>query len=193
MTMPATDRPASLGTSIRTLSHKWGWFVALGVLLIFAGTVALVTVVPATIVSVIWIGTMLFVIGIAEIVAAFRFKEWGRFALWLVLGLLYLAAGVMTFVNPLLAAASLTLLIGIALVAGGIVRGYIAYQMRDSNSWGWVALSGVITLLLGVMILMQWPASGLYVLGIFLGVDMLFAGFGWLSTGLAIRRLTDGH
>lgn len=183
----------SLGRSIRSLSHKWGWFVALGAMLVLSGVIALITVVPATLISVIWIGAMLLAVGVFEIVAAFQFKDWGRFFLWLLMGGVYIAAALMTFANPLTAAASLTLLIGIALVIGGVVRIYLAWQMKDTSSWGAVAFSGVITALLGILILMQWPLSGLYVLGIFLGIDMLFAGFGWISTGLAIRRLTDGR
>ena len=191
-TVPPAGRQ-SLGQSIRQLSHKWGWFVALGALLVIGGIAALITVIPATIVSALWVGAILLAFGVFEIVAAFQFKDWGRFFLWIVMGGVYIAAGVLTFVNPLLAAATLTLLIGIALVISGGVRIYLATQMRDTGTWGLVALSGVITAVLGVLILVQWPASGLYVLGIFLGIDMLFAGMGWISTGLAIRRLTDGR
>lgn len=191
---PATGAHTSpsLGSSLRSLSGKWGWIVALGALFIIAGTIALITVLPATVVSVLWVGAMMLVAGIGEVIAAFQFKDWGRFTLWLLLGAMYVAAGILTFMNPLLAAASLTLLLSIALIVGGIIRMWLAFNMKESQSWGWVMVSGVITLGLGIMILMRWPASSLYTLGIFLGVDMLFAGFGWVAAGLAIRRLTDG-
>lgn len=184
--------PRSLGASIRLLSSKWGWFVALGALFVITGALALVTVLPATLVSTVWIGAMLFVFGIGETIAAFQFKEWGRFFLWLVMGLVYIAAGVMTFINPVLAAISFTLIIAVALIVGGLIRIWLAFQMKEQRFWGFVAFSGAISLILGFMIIAQWPASGLYVLGIFLGVDLMFSGFGWISTGLAIRRLTDG-
>lgn len=182
--------PRSLGASLRPLADKWGWFIGLGVLFGITGIFALVTVVPATLVSVIWIGAFLLVAGIGETVAAFRFKEWGRFALWLLMGLAYIAAGILTFMNPLAAATSLTLIIGVAMVVAGIVRIWLGFSMKGASAWGLVVLAGVTSLLLGVMILAQWPASGLFVLGIFLGVDLLFSGAGWISTGLAIRRLT---
>lgn len=192
MSQTETPHPHSLGSSIRTLSSKWGWIVALGAMYIIAGVIALITVVPATIVSVIWVGAMMLLAGIAEVFAAFQFKDWSRFILWFVLGLLYVGAGIITFMNPLLAAASLTLLLGIALVVSGCIRLWLAMKIRDTDAWSWVAFSGLITLALGVMILVRWPVSGLYVLGIFLGIDLLFAGFGWVRTGMAIHRLTDG-
>ncbi|MCA0424479.1 MAG: HdeD family acid-resistance protein [Proteobacteria bacterium] len=185
--------PHSLGSSIHSLSGKWGWFVALGVLFALTGAYALVAVVPATLVSAIWIGAFLLVAGIGETIAAFQFKEWGRFTLWLLMGLAYIAAGIITFVYPMAAAVSLTLIVGIAMLVAGVVRTWLGFNMKDSAAWGLVVFSGVISILLGVMILAQWPASGLYVLGIFLGVDLLFSGAGWISTGLTIRRLTHSH
>lgn len=193
MTQADSPAPRSLGSSIRLLADKWGWFVGLGVVFLIAGTIALISVVPATIASVLWVGAMMLLAGIGEIVAAFQFKDWSRFGLWMGLGVLYVLAGLMTFFNPLLAAASLTLLIGVALVVGGAIRLWLAWQMRETANWGWIAVSGVVTLLLGLMILVRWPVSGLYVLGIFLGVDLIVAGWGWVAAGLAIRRLTDGR
>lgn len=190
-TTPAA--PRSLGSSIHALSGKWGWFVALGLFFALTGAYALVAVVPATIVSAIWIGAFLLVAGIGETIAAFQFKEWGRFTLWLLMGLAYIAAGVITFVNPMAAAVSLTLIVGIALLVAGAVRIWLGFNMKGAPAWGLVVFAGVTSLILGVMILAQWPASSLYVLGIFLGVDLLFSGAGWISTGLTIRRLTHRH
>src|SRR5262249_62379453 len=90
--------------------------------------------------------------------------------------------------NPLLAAAVLPLVLGIALVVGGIMRIILAFGMKEGMPWMWIVLSGVITLLLGVIILSHWPVSSLYVLGIFLGVDLIFAGVGWIGLGLGLRR-----
>ena len=68
------------------------------------------------------------------------------------------------------------------------MRIYLAFQMQEGARWGWVAFSGVITALLGLMILAQWPVSGLFVLGTFLGVDLLFTGFSWINFGLALKQ-----
>ena len=83
---------------------------------------------------------------------------------------------------------ALTLLLGMLLIVAGVFRIVLAMQMRSGSSWGWVALSGVITLLLGAIIVLHWPVSSLYTLGIFLGVDLVIAGVSWLTAGLAFRR-----
>jgi uncharacterized membrane protein HdeD (DUF308 family) len=192
MTTATTGGPApphSLGDSIRTLRAKWGWIVALGIIFMIAGVIALGSVVVATASAVLIVGIMMIMAGVAEIIAAFRVKEWGKAIFLGLVGALYVAAGVIAFESPLLAAAVLTLLLGIALMVGGIVRMFLAWHMREAGKpWGWVVVSGIISLLLGLMIVAQWPYSGLYVLGIFLGVDLIFIGSSWLSIGLALKR-----
>ena len=123
----------------------------------------------------------------AEVINAFQLKSWGKFLLWIALGLLYIVAGFVTFENPLLAAALLTLMLGAALVASGVMRIVLAFSMKEGMPWMWVALSGVITILLGGVILARWPVSSLYILGIFLGIDLVFAGIGWIFVGLGLK------
>jgi uncharacterized membrane protein HdeD (DUF308 family) len=173
---------------IQALRAKWGWIVALGAIYVIVGIIALGSVVMATAASVLVVGIMMVIAGVAEIINAFQMKNWGKFVLWLLLGALYVGAGLITFSNPLLAAAVLTLLLGAALIVSGIMRIILAFGMRSEAPWIWVVLSGIITLILGLMILARWPVSSLYVLGIFLGIDLLFAGAGWIGVGLALKR-----
>ena len=181
--------PHSLGDSLRALRAKWGWIVALGVIFMIAGVIALGSVVAATASAVLIVGIMMVMAGVAEIIAAFNVKDWGKFALWMLLGLLYVGAGVICIVDPLAAAVILTLMVGAALVVGGILRMVLAWNMREAGKpWGWVVVSGIISLLLGLMIIAQWPYSSFYVLGIFLGIDLIFIGSGWLTIGLALRQ-----
>src|SRR6185503_362829 len=111
---------------------------------------------------------MMIMAGVAEIIAAFNVKSWGKFALWMLLGALYVAAGVIAILNPFAAATMLTLFLGVALVLGGVVRMVLAWHMREAGKpWGWVVVSGIITLLLGLIIFAKWPYSSEYTLGIF--------------------------
>lgn len=182
----------SLGEGVRALRARWGWIVALGVIFMIAGVIALGSVVMATQTAVFVVGIMMIMAGVSEIFTAFSVKEWGKFFLWLFLGLLYVAAGVVAFNNPLLTSAILTLMLGWALVIGGFVRGYIAWNVRGAGKpWGWVAFSALITLLLGLMIVAKWPYSSVYTLGIFLGVDLLFIGSAWMGVGLALKNKKD--
>ena len=187
MTMAQTQPGHGLGTGFLTLRAKWGWIVALGVVYILAGLWALQSVLLATVASVFVVGLMMCVAGIAEIINGFQMKSWGRFLLWVLLGLLYVVAGLLTFENPLLAASLLTLMLGVALIVSGVMRIVLAMSMGQGTPWIWVVLSGLITLLLGGIIVAHWPVSSLYVLGIFLGVDLVFAGVSYVSIGMALR------
>jgi uncharacterized membrane protein HdeD (DUF308 family) len=176
------------GPDTAPLRAKWGWIVALGVVYTIAGFIALGSVAMATVVSVFVVGVMMIVAGVAEVISAFQIKTWGKFLLWVLLGLLYVVAGFVTFQNPLLAAVLLTLILGASLVASGVMRIILAFSMKREAPWIWVALSGAVTLLLGVLILMRWPVSSLYILGLFLGIDLIVAGASWVGIGLGLRR-----
>jgi uncharacterized membrane protein HdeD (DUF308 family) len=177
----------SLASGLEPLRAKWGWIVALGVVFVIVGIIALGSVVMATAASVFVVGIMMVIAGVAEIFHAFQVKTWGKFLLWLALGALYVLAGIVTFSNPLLAAVVLTLLLGVSLVVSGIMRIILAFGMKEGTPWIWVVLSGVITLILGLIILARWPVSSLYVLGIFLGIDLVFAGASWIAIGLGLK------
>ncbi len=181
-------RNLQAGSDTAPLRAKWGWIVALGVVYLLAGFIALGSVVMATVASVFLVGVMMIVAGVAEVFSAFQIKSWGKFLLWALLGVLYIIAGFVTFENPLLAAALLTLILGASLVASGIMRIILAFSMKREMPWFLVLLSAVITLLLGLLILAHWPVSSLYILGMFLGIDLIMAGAAWIGLGFGLRR-----
>jgi uncharacterized membrane protein HdeD (DUF308 family) len=183
-----SSRSDALASGLEPLRAKSGWIIALGVVYVIAGFVALGSVVFATVVTVFVVGIMMLIAGAAEVINAFQIKTWGKFLLWLLLGALYIVAGFFAFENPLLAAAVLTLLLGFSLLVSGVMRIVLAFSMQETMPWIWVAFSGVITFLLGLLIVAKWPVSSLYVLGIFLGVDLVIAGAGWIGVGLGPRR-----
>ena len=186
------SNPPSLGTHLIPLRRNWGWLMAEGIILIILGVLGLGAVGLLSLASAIWFGAMIFVGGIVVLIDAFRHQGW-KSRLWhILIGLLYLAVGAMTFVNPLVATASLTLLAGAALVATGVLRLIMAFQNRELPYWGWVAFSGVLSLLLGGMILAQWPASSLWVLGTFLAIELIFQGWAAIALARAIRSTFDG-
>lgn len=188
--MTAADNSGlhNLGDGLRVLRAKWGWIVAFGVISLIAGFIALGSVVAATASAVIIVGVMMLLVGVVEIVAAFGVRGWGRFAFWLLLGALYVAAGLICLQNPFAAATILTLLLGVALIVSGLVRIFLATQMKHGTPWGWVVFSGLLSFLLGLIIVAQWPVSSFYVLGMLLGIDLIFIGSGWIAMGLALRR-----
>ena len=177
-----------LDSDVAPLRAKWGWIVALGVVYVIAGFIALGSIVTATVASVLIVGIMMIVAGVAEIISAFQVKTWGKFLIWALLGVLYIVAGFVTFDNPVFAAVLLTLVLGASLVVSGIMRLVLAFSMKRETPWILVALSAVITLLLGLLILARWPVNSVYILGLFLGIDLLMAGAGWIALGFGLHR-----
>lgn len=172
---------------IAPLRAKSGWIVALGIVYVIAGLIALGSVVFATVVTVFVVGVMMLISGFAEIINAFQIKSWAKFLLWLLLGLLYIVAGFLTFENPLLAAALLTLFLGCALLASGVMRIVLGFSMQHGMPWVGVVFSGIITFLLGLIIVIHWPVSSLYILGLFLAIDLIIAGASWIALGLGLK------
>ncbi|CCE10365.1 conserved membrane hypothetical protein [Bradyrhizobium sp. STM 3843] len=188
MRLSSTTAQWNESSSLDQVSGKWGWIVALGAAYIIAGFVALGSMAMATVASVLVVGLMMIVAGIAELIGAFQIKSWARSILWALLGVLYIVAGFLTFDNPLLAAVWLTLLLGVSLLISGMVRILLAFSMTSQASWTWVLLSGLVTLLLGFIIVLRWPVNSIYILGLFLGVDLIVAGVGWVAIGLGLRK-----
>lgn len=180
-----TTYPA--GVQSAQFRRKWGWIVALGALFIIGGLFAVFNVLAATLVAIVYIAAAMVVAGIWEIVTAFQIRPWGRALLWGAVGALTVFAGFATARFPLLAAVSFTALIGALLMTGGALKLVLAYHLRDLGRWELIALAGALSFLLGLLILAEWPQSGLYVLGLFLGVNLLFEGIGWVAMGLAAR------
>jgi uncharacterized membrane protein HdeD (DUF308 family) len=115
-------------------------------------------------------------------------KGWGGFFIDLLTGILYVVVGFMVVANPGTTAVALTLLIAMFLIFGGIFRIVVAAVVRFQN-WVWLLLHGVVNLLLGIAIWRQWPLSGLWVIGLFVGIDMLFNGWSLVMLGLAAKNL----
>ena len=119
---------------VAPLRGKWKWILALGIVYVLTGALALGRVVMATVASVWFVGLMMILAGVAQVINAFQVKSWGSFFLWLALGVLYIMAGFAAFENPLMAAALLTLLLGVLLVASGVVRLMLAFSVKTENA-----------------------------------------------------------
>jgi len=185
--MSNTSAHTSLGAPLARISGKWGWFVALGVVSILAGLFALTDVVAFTLVSVIFIGAMLLVSGIFQIIHAFATKTWGQFTLSILMGLVYVAGGFLIMQEPVQGSFVITLLLLVMLVVSGIARIVIALRHREWQYWWLMVLSGIVSAVVGVWLFLALPWSGLWVLGTLIAVELLFQGVTWLQFGFALR------
>jgi uncharacterized membrane protein HdeD (DUF308 family) len=173
------------------LRRVWWLFLALGLVSIIVGFLAISSAFVATLASVMVFGVLLLVAGVTEVVHAVMVRNWRGFALHLLGAALYLIVGLFMLEDPVRAAAVLTLLIAAAFFVGGVLRVIFALVERFP-AWGWVALHGVVDLVLGVLIFRGWPESSLWVIGLFLGIDLLFHGWSWVILALTVRSYAAG-
>ncbi len=162
------------------------WFLFLGILLMVLGAAIIGTSYYATIFSVFLFGVFLLSAGIIKIIQACLARKWKGLFLTLLVGLLYLVTGFLCVTKPEVAAISLTFWIAAFCFIAGLLRMIGALILRFKE-WGWVFFNGLITFLLGIMIYADWPLSGLWVIGLFIGIDLLLAGWSWVMLVLMKR------
>lgn len=172
---------------LQSLRSKWGWFLALGIVLIVLGVISLTAPLLVTLTTVMLFGLLLVIGGGAEFLSAFWASKWSGFFVLVFGGLLRLVVGIIMLEHPGPAAAGITLMLAVLLIVGGLVRIVISVTQRYPQ-WGWTALNGVVAFLLGVVIWREWPTASLWVIGTFVGVDLLFNGWSWVMLALAIRK-----
>ena len=168
--------------------HNWGWFLAFGIGLVLLGILAIVRAVAATVVSMLFFGWLLVIAAGIEIVQAIMVGKWaGLFQHWLG-AVLFGVIGILILWRPLVTAEILTLLMGAFFLVAGLFQ-LITPFVISLPDWGWHTLTGLITLLLGILVLAQWPVSGLWVIGLFVGIELVFYGVAWIALALDLRSL----
>jgi uncharacterized membrane protein HdeD (DUF308 family) len=175
---------------LQRLRSYWLWFLAMGIAMVVFGTIAISWACLTTItVTATWLfGFLLLAGGIAEIINSFWAGRWSGMLIHLLIGVLYTVVGFMIIEQPENSALQLTLIIAIFLIISGIFRIVFALSERFTG-WPWVMLNGAVTFLLGLLIYKQWPASGLWVIGLFVGIEMIFNGWSWVMLAIGVRRL----
>lgn len=167
-----------------------GWLVALGVLTVIAGGLAVAAPLGSGLGMVIFLGVALVIGGIARIIAALGADSFGQGALAFIGGLLGVVAGLVMAARPGLGLATVTLMIATYLLIDGLAGAILAFRVRPESGWGWMFLSGLVTVVLGIVLLAEWPISGAWALGTLVGVNLLFSGASMVSIGSTVRRLT---
>jgi uncharacterized membrane protein HdeD (DUF308 family) len=170
---------------LSAFKKNWKWFLLWGVVLVILGALAINAAVFTTAISIVFLGTLIFLSGIIIIIDTFTFwwRRWRGFFLHAIMGALYLAVGTVLIDQPILASVSLTLLLGIFYILLGISRLTYSMVVRLPRC-GWHFFNGLISLLLGILILISWPTSGLYIIGLFIGIDLLICGCAYIMASL---------
>lgn len=187
MTETKTDTLLAPIPPFGDLEKNWGWLLAFGIFSIILGTIGLGMTFMLTELAVVFFAALLIIGGVFQILDALKCQGW-KSTIWHVLiALLYIGVGVYMSIHPVVAAVSLTLVVGAMLIASGIVRTIMAFQVKPAAGWYWPLISGIISLVLGGLILAEWPQSGLFIIGLFITIELIFNGWSYLFIALAAK------
>lgn len=173
-----------------TFNKSWKKMVGWGVALTIIGILAISLSTLTTLISVILLGTAIALGGAFITIDSFAswWKKWVGFFTHLIMGILYFIIGITLVINPLIGSMTITFMLGIFYVALGVYRIFYSISLKFLN-WGWSLLSGVVTLLLGILILAGWPSTSLFIIGLFIGIDLVFYGVAYIMAGLKARNI----
>jgi len=172
--------------------HASTWSILCGVLLIVLGMFAVASPALAAVAVNAVIAWLIVLAGVVHLVLAFYAHRAGSLLWKLVVGLAYVVFGVYLIAHPALGVASLTLLLGSLFLVEGIFDIALFFQMRAVGGSSWILVDGIITLLLGLMIYLQWPSSSNWAIGTLVGVSLIISGVTRLMLSLAVRKATAG-
>lgn len=173
--------------SMKSAKSHWKRFLSLGVALIVLGFFATSAAVATSFVTLLFVATTLLLGGLTKLTYSFWAKHLTSFLLSLLSGLLYTLMGVLFIAKPFAGLAALTLLLGGMFLVSGIFKITLALKSRPAQ-WEWSFLSGIISSLLGIMVLSEWPEASVWILGLFVGVDLIFYGWTVVLLSLAAKN-----
>jgi len=166
----------------------WGWFLAFGVGLLVLGFAAVARSVTATVASMLFFGWLLVIASGIEIAQAVMVGQWAGFFYHLLAAILFGVTGLLLVTRPVISAEVVTVVMAMFFLIGGLYQ-LIASLAIALPGWGWQAAGGIITFVLGLLVLAQWPASGLWVIGLFVGIDLILYGCAWIALALELRTM----
>jgi len=175
----------------REIARHWGWFLALGILLVILGMAAIAFPFLSTIAAKIAIGWIFLVTGVVEIIHAFYVKRWSGFFWNLLIGLLYLVVGAWLAFFPLTGILTLTIVIAALFIAEGVMEFIMGFRVRPHEGWGWLVFSGLVAIAAGLLIALNLPSSAVWALGLLAGINLVFSGWSFIFLALSGKRASE--
>lgn len=169
------------------LQARSSLFVVLGMVYVGAGSIAIGHLAITTIVTVYYVGAMMVVAGVGQVIHAFQIRTWSGFIWWLLAGFFYAGGGAFAFLNPLLASSAFTLALAVLVIGSGMSRALLGFHTKPENGWGWIVASGVVSIIVGLIFLLGWPANSLWLLGLILAADLIFQGCTFILFGMGLK------
>jgi uncharacterized membrane protein HdeD (DUF308 family) len=172
------------------LKKHWAWMLSLGIVMVILGIIGLGMTVLFNEIVVMYFGFLLLFGSGVQLMQAFRAEAWKGRVWHVLIALVYIVGGIIAVTEPVIAGMTLALLIAWTLIVIGVLRLVMALQMRGAAGWLWTLLGGALSVVLGVMIINEWPQSGLWVIGLFVAIEILFAGWSQIMIALAAKNYT---
>lgn len=176
------------------LKPSWGWLLTLGILFIIMGVIGLGMSIAITVVSIIFFGVLLIIAGISHLIYVFKYKNI-RESLWQALiAVLYVLGGCFIIYDPILGSLLITAFLAGAFVIIGITRIVMAFALKATSGSGaggtkvWLFLAGLAGVILGFILLAQWPISALWFIGLWIAIELLMTGWSYIVLALALRK-----
>lgn len=178
---------------LREIAKTWKRFVVVGALMLLLGIISIAVPPLASLASTIFVGWILIFAGVFLIAVAFsRSGAWQVIA-GIIWGLLTAGVGIyIAIANPERGVLALTLVLCIYFIVVGATRIWVAFSERGTPGAGLYGVNGVLSLIIGILILAELPESSLWAIGLLVGIDLIFAGWSLIATGMAGRELNDG-
>lgn len=183
------DINATIAAARRQIADNWGWFLALGIVLIIAGVAAIAFPLLSTIATKIALGWIFLIAGAFIVVHAFPIRQWQGFLLGLLIGALYLVAGAWLAFTPFAGVVALTILLAALFLAEGVLEVIMGLRVRPHEGWGWLLLSGLVAIAVGGLIAAELPSSAAWAIGLLTGINLISSGASFAALALAGRRV----
>ncbi len=176
-------------STVRDFSRRnRGWLIALGILLMIAGAAAIIAPLMAALAVTVLLGWLLLIGGVLQFMHSVRCRAFGPFLWEFLLALLYVFTGAILLFYPLQGVMTVTVVLAVFLIIGGVLEIIAALNWRPAPHWGWLLTNGILALILGGLIWSGLPGTAAWMLGLLVGINLLFRGVSLLAAGLAAGK-----
>ena len=183
-----TDMSTNPLNAIEQVKKNWGWFLFLGIIFVIGGIFAIATPLVATLAVTIVVGISLAFVGVFQIIQAWSIRSWGGFIWQLIIGIIAVVGGIYMWWNPIPGAIALTIVMAAVFLAKGLMQVILGFQLRPHQGWGWMLVSGILSIIIGVLIWSEFPDSSAFAVGTLAGIALIFSGWTYIMIAMMSRR-----
>lgn len=175
-------------TASQEIAHQWGWFLAFGIVIALLGLAAMIRSFAATVASMVFFGWLLVFAGGIEFIDSIMVGHWSGFFLHLLAAVFFTLTGILFLTRPVISAEAVTFMMSLFFLGSGLYQ-VIASLWSHMQGWGWHVFDGVLAMLMGGLLLARWPLTGLWAIGLFVGIYLFMTGISWVAIATQLRKM----